>query len=240
LYPYVFYFDPFASQKGNPALLPQFTHNFLFSQTIAKDFVVNLGYSNTSQYIAFVILVEDDRVSEHSIKKNFDSFQNYYATLSAPFAINKSWTINGNVNIFYNRYNTQFLDGVYQFAKLSGTATITQTITLPWGLTGEISTVYNAPNMSGLVETRALGSVNMGLQKKVFDKKGLLRLNVADIFYTNRAQLDVVYTGLDVHFYNRPETRIVRFNFTYNIGKTGETTRKRNGQDEEKKRVGIN
>ncbi|HEY5751248.1 MAG TPA: outer membrane beta-barrel protein [Chryseolinea sp.] len=240
LYPYVFYFDPFASQKGNPTLLPQFTHNFQFSQTIAKDFAINLGYSTSSQYIAFVILLKEDRVSEYSIKKNFDTFQNYYLTVNAPIRINKNWTINSNINLFYNRFNTQFLDDIYKVGQFSGIITLTQTITLPWDLTGEITTVYNAPNVSGLIKTQALGSVNVGLQKKVFDKKGSLRLNVTDIFYTNRATLGVTYPGLDVHFYNYPETSIIRLNFTYNIGKTGQAMRKRNGQDEERKRVGIN
>jgi len=240
LYPYVFYFDPFSAQKGNPALLPQFTHNFQFSQTIAKDFGINLGYSTTSQYIAFVILLNEDKVSEYAIKKNFDAFQNYYLTVSAPVRINKNWMINSNINLFYNQYNTHFLDQVYDVGQFSGTATITQTITLPWNLTGEITTVYNAPNVSGLIKTEALGSLNVGLQKKVFGKKGSVRLNVTDIFYTNRTRNSVVYPGFGIHFNNYPETRIIRLNFTYNIGKTGEAMRKRNGQDEERKRVGVN
>lgn len=240
LYPYVFYFDPFANQKGNPALRPQFTHNFQCSQTIAKDFAINLGYSATSQYIAFLILLNEDRVSEHAIKKNFDAFQNYYLTVSAPVRINGNWTINSNINLFYNRFNTQFLDYVYNVGKFSGIATITQTVTLPWDLRGEITAVYNAPNVSGILNSRALGSVNAGLQKKVFDKKGSFRLNVTDIFYTNRVRSGVVYTGFDMYFHYLAETRFIRFNFTYTIGNTGEAMRKRNGQDEERKRVGVN
>ncbi len=239
LYPYVFYFDPFSSQKGNPTLLPQFTHNFQFSQTIAKDFGINLGFSTTSQYIAFLILLNEDRVSEYAIKENFETFQNYYLTVSAPIEINKNWTVNSNLSLFYNRFNTQFLDEVYDVGIVSGTATITQTITLPWDLTGEITAVYNAPNVSGLIRTEALGSVNAGLQKKVFDKKGSLRLNVTDIFYTNRTRNSVVYPGFAIHFNNYPETRVIRVNFTYNIGKTGDAMRKRNGQDEERKRIGV-
>jgi len=240
LYPYVFYFDPFSASKGNPTLLPQYTHNFQFSQTIAKDFGINLGYSTTSQYIAFVILMNEDQVSEYAMKKNFDTFQNYYITVNAPIRINRNWIINSNFNLFYNHFNPPFLNGVYEVGKFSGVATITQTITLPWDLTGEITMVYNASNVSGLIKTEALGSVNAGLQKKMFGKKGSLRLNVTDIFYTNRARNSVVYPGFDIHFNNYPETRIVRLNFSYTIGKTGDAMRKRNGQDEERKRIGIN
>jgi hypothetical protein len=240
LYPYIFYFDPFSAQKGNPTLLPQFTHNFQFSQTIAKDLSINLGYSTTSQYIAFLILLNEDKVSEYAIKENFKTFQNYYLTVSAPIEISKNWTVNSNLNLFYNQFNTQFLSEVYEVGKLSGIATITQTITLPWDLTGEITTVYNAPNVSGLIRTQGLGSVNAGLQKKIFGKKGSLRLNVTDIFYTNRTRNSVVYPGFAIHFNNYAETRVIRVNFTYNIGKTGDAMRKRNGQDEERKRVGVN
>jgi hypothetical protein len=240
LYPYVYYFDPFSAQKGNPTLLPQFTHNFQFSQTIAKYFGINLGYSTTSQYIAFLILLNEDRVSEYAIKSNFETFQNYCLTVSAPLEIIKNWTVNSNLNLFYNQFNTQVLDEVYDVGKFSGIATITQTITLPCDLTGEITTVYNAPNVSGLIKTEALGSVNAGLQKKVFDKKGSLRLNVTDIFYTNRTRNSVVYPGFDIHFNNYPETRMIRLNFTYNIGKTGNAMRKGNGQEEERKRIGVN
>jgi hypothetical protein len=240
LYPYVFYFDPFSAQKGNPELLPQFTHNFQFSQTIAKDFGINLGYSTTSRYIAFVILLNEDKVSEYAIKKNFNTFQNYYLTVNAPIRINRHWTVNSNLNLFYNHFNTQLLNEVYSVGKFSGIATITQTVTLPWDLTGEITTVYNAPNVSGLIKTEALGSVNAGLQKTVFGKKGSLRLNFTDIFYTSRTRNSVVYPGFAIHFNNYPETRIIRLNFTYNVGKTGDAMRKRNGQDEERKRIGVN
>jgi hypothetical protein len=240
LYPYIFYFDPFSAQKGNPTLLPQYTHNFQFLQTIAKDFGINLGYSTTSQYIAFVILLNEDKVSEYAIKKNFETFQNYYLTVSAPIKINGKWTINGNLNLFHNHFITQLLNDVYKVGKFSGIATITQTLTLPWDITGEITTVYNAPNVSGLIKTEALGSVNAGLQKKIFNKKGALRLNVTDIFYTNRTRNSVVYPGFAIHFNNYPETRVIRINFTYNIGKTRDALHKRSGQDEERKRVGIN
>jgi hypothetical protein len=240
LYPYVFYFDPFAGQKGNPALLPQFTHNFQFSQTIAKDFAINLGYSTTAQYIAFVILLNEDRVSEHATKKNFDMFQNTYLTINAPIRVNKNWTINSNINLFYNRFNTQLLDNIYKADIFGGAATITQTITFPWDLTGEVVMIYNSPTMSGLIRTETLGSVNAGLQKKIFNKKGSLRLSVTDIFNTNQIRYAAVYPGFDMRFNYDAETRIIRLNFTYNIGKSGESVRKRNGQDEERKRVGIN
>jgi hypothetical protein len=67
-----------------------------------------------------------------------------------------------------------------------------------------------------------------------------LSLSVTDIFNTNQIRYAAVYPGFDMRFNYDAETRIIRLNFTYNIGKSGESVRKRNGQDEERKRVGIN
>jgi hypothetical protein len=241
LYPYVFFYDPFDSQFGNPTLLPQFTHNIQVSQTIAKDYVINLGYSSIAQYMAFTILLYEDQVSSYAIKKNFDAFQNYYLTVIAPIRVTMNWTINCNLNLFYNKFNTQFLNGIYTSSRFSGIANISQTITLPWGMTGEIAGVYNAPTVAGLFENQALGSLNAGLQKQMFNKKATLRLNITDIFQTNRVRFGIEYPGLDMNIYVRNETRIVRLNFTYVMGKaTGKTSRRRNTLEDVQKRIGTN
>lgn len=241
LYPYVFFFDPFDSQFGNPTLLPQFTHNIQVSQTIAKDYVINFGYSSIRQYMAFTILLYEDQVSSYAIKKNFDAFQNYYLTVIAPIRVTRNWTINCNLNLFYNNFNTQFLNEIYTSSCFSGIANVSQTITLPWGMTGEIAAVYNAPTVVGLFQNQALGSLNAGLQKQVFNKKATLRLNITDIFQTNRARYRIEYPGLDMNIYVRNETRIVRLNFTYTMGRaTGKASRRRNTLEDERKRIGIN
>ncbi|HEY5824006.1 MAG TPA: outer membrane beta-barrel protein [Cyclobacteriaceae bacterium] len=241
LYPYVFYFDPFDSQFGNPTLLPQFTHNIQVSQTIAKDYVIKLGYSAITQYMAFAILLYDDQVSSYAIKKNFDTFQNYNLTVIAPIRVTRNWMMNCSFNLFYNYFNTQFLNEMYTSSCFSGIANVSQTLTFPWGVTGEITGVYNAPTVVGLFKTQALGSLNAGLQKQMFDKKATLRLSVSDIFQTNRVRNRVEYPGLDMNIYVRNETRVVRLNFTYTIGKaTGKASPRRNTLEDEKKRIGTN
>jgi hypothetical protein len=241
LYPYVFFYDPFDSQFGNPTLLPQFTHNIQVSQTIAKDYVINLGYSAIAQYMAFAILLYNDQVSSYAIKKNFDTFKNYYFTVIAPIRVTNNWTINCNLNLFYNLFNTQFLNDRYTSSRFSGIANVSQTITLPWGMTGEIAGVFNAPTVVGLFQNQALWSLNAGLQKQMFNKKATLRLNIADIFQTNRVRYRIEYPGLDMDIDVRNETRIVRLNFTYTMGKmTGKASRRRNTLEDVQKRIGTN
>lgn len=241
LYPFVYFLDPFSGQQGNPLLLPQLTHNLQISQTIAKDYSLNFGYSNVTQYMAYVIILNEDRVSGYATRKNLDNHHNYYMNVVAPIRISNRWTINANLNIFYNRFDTELFNETYTLERISGLANISQTITLPWGLTGEVTSVYAAPNTVGLFQNKAMGSLNAGLLKHLMDKKLSIRLNVTDIFQTNRLRSNIVYPGFDMNTLNRVETRVLRLNVTYNFGKnTGKSARRRNAQEEEQKRISTN
>jgi hypothetical protein len=121
--------------------------------------------------MAFAILLYDDNVSSYAIKKNFDIFRDYYLTVIAPIRINKNWAMNCSFNLFYNNFSTQFLNDIYTSRRVSGIANISQTIILPWEMTGELNAVYNAPLDAGLFHTRSLGSLSAGLQKQLFIKK---------------------------------------------------------------------
>jgi len=241
LYPYVFYYSPFDSGLGNPTLLPQFTHNIQLSQTIAKDYSIHVGYSSITQYINYAILLKEDQVSVYATKKNFDAFQNYYLNVIAPIRLTKNWTTTCSLNLFYNNFSTQLLSETYRASRVSGMANISQTITLPWGLTGEITGVYKTPAIAGLLQNQAVGSVNAGLQKRLLDKRVTLRINITDLFYTNNMRSSMTYPGFDMGFLVLNETRVVRINFTYNIGNaSGKTSSKRNNLEEEQRRIGVN
>ncbi len=241
LYPFVYFLDPFSGQQGNPLLLPQLTHNLQVSQTIAKDYTLNIGYSNITQYMAYVIVLNEDRVSGYATRKNLDNHHNYYVNAIAPFRISNRWTINANVNVFYNRFDTELFNESYTLDCLSGLVNISQTLSFPWGLTGEVTAVYAAPNAVGLFQNKAMGSLNAGLLKQLLDKKLSIRLNVTDLFQTNRLRSNIAYSGFDMNIVNQVETRVARLNITYNFGKnTGKSTRKKNAQEEEQKRISTN
>lgn len=241
LYPFVYFLDPFSGQRGNPLLLPQLTRSVQLSQTLVKDYTLNLGYSKITQYMAFAIILEEDRVSGYATRLNLNSHQNFYVNGIIPVQISKRWMINANINVFYNRFDAQLFGQAYKIGRLSGMANISQTFTLPFEMTGEITTVYSAPNALGLFQNRGMGSVNIGLQKNFFEKKLSVRLNMTDLFQTNFLRNSIAYPGFEMAMINRVETRIARLNLTYSFGKnTGKTSRRRNAQEEEQRRINTN
>jgi len=83
--------------------------------------------------------------------------------------------------------------------------------------------------------------VNAGIQKKILKKKGSIKLNVEDIFYSWRFESATV--GLkDIHFTstNIQDSRRIAISFNWSIGKETFARKRRandNGADDLKGRV---
>ncbi len=87
-----------------------------------------------------------------------------------------------------------------------------------------------------------MGMVNVGLQKKILNKKGSIRLNVNDIFWTNKFRGQANYKDINFAVKSQWPSRQFRISFTYNFGNQNvKGARQRNtGADDIQKRVGSN
>jgi hypothetical protein len=83
------------------------------------------------------------------------------------------------------------------------------------------------------------GSFNLGIQKTVLNKRGVIRLNAQDVLYTSNPDVFIKYGDLDIVVKPRPDSRVVRLNFSYRFGNMAiKGARVRStGLDAEKSRV---
>jgi hypothetical protein len=79
-----------------------------------------------------------------------------------------------------------------------------------------------------------------GISKSLWEKKGNLKLNVTDIFYTQQTRATSVYNNYQERLRQRFDTRVVTLAFTYRFGnqKVAPTRRRTSGAEEEKRRAG--
>ncbi len=85
--------------------------------------------------------------------------------------------------------------------------------------------------------------LGFGVQKTVMEGKGTVRLNMTDVFWTNRPRARVEYTGSYVenwHAYR--ESRVANLTFTYRFGnsKVQAARRRTTASEEERQRAGGN
>ncbi|MDZ7757515.1 outer membrane beta-barrel protein [Rhodohalobacter sp.] len=119
-------------------------------------------------------------------------------------------------------------------------AHVTNTIDLPREFSFEISGDYQSKSVWGIMEMRPMGSLNVGVQKRIASGRGMLRLSADDILQTNllKGNTNLPSENLDSQFIYDNKERNIRLTFTWNFGnsqiKSVDVT---TGSEEEQSRV---
>ena len=242
LNPFIEFIDRYTSEQGNPDLKPQFSHNVELSHTYKGAFTTTLNYTSTTDMIQEVIEQNEERNETYVKKANIASQKQIGIAVNASNKITKWWSSNVYVNLAYNRYEgivnntavnlestTLMLNGSQQF-----------TFAKTWG--AEISGFYRTSGVEGVIVIKPLGMVSLGLSKQVMKNKGSIRLNVRDVFLTQRFKGESKYGNVDTRFQNYNDSRVINLGFTYRFSKgkiNGAAKRKTGSASDEQNRVGA-
>ena len=240
LNPFIYFLDSLSYRKGNPFLLPQFTHNFELSHSFKGKLITTLNYSNTNNVISQLVKPDGDLL--YLTSDNVARFRNMGIAITAPVPITKWW----NSNVFINVYNNHY-EGVYDNKPLDMSFTsfminMTQTFTIKQGFTAEVSGFYRARGVQQLNVDEPMYVLSFGAQKQVLKGKGTLRFNLRDPFWMQRYEGKTQYDIVDSRIANKWDNRQVTASFTYRFGKTGQQNqparRRNSAAQDEQNRVG--
>ena len=241
LNPFVFYMDPLAVDQGNPYLKPQFTDNYEINYSY-KQASLSVNYSDTRDMITQISQQDDATRIVKVIRQNLGRAQNYSANISIPVKIAKWWNIQNNGSIYFSKFEDGNLEGAsYQASKVAFNIYTSNSITLPKNFSIEVSFWLNSPRVNGVEQTTITQyAVNAGIQKTMMDKKLKFRLNMDDIFLTNRWEGKLVYQNLNMTVANRYTSRRANFSISYGFGNQNvKSARSRNtAGDDLKNRAG--
>lgn len=243
LNPFEFYLDPYTFQRGNPNLKPQYTNSFQLVHVYKNFLNTTLAYSRIKDMIADELPQQIASENKTFVTSdNLDNQDNVSLTVSFPIKIAKWWNVQTNFTGVYNHYNSIYLEEKLEIKQASWNMYASNQFTLPKGFSAEISGWYNSRAFYGLYAAKPMGMLNAGLQKNIMNKKGTIRLNVNDIFWTNRFRGKAVYKDIDFSVRSQWPSRQFRLTFTYNFGNQNvKGARQRNtGSDDLQKRAGGN
>lgn len=243
LNPFAFYMDPYAVDQGNPYLKPQFTDNFEISYSY-KQLSFSLNYSDTRDMITQISQQDEVTRIVNVIRQNLGRAQNYSAGVYFPVKVVKWWNMQNNASVYYNKFQDGNLEGApFLSSKVAYNFNSTQQFTLAKNFSAEISFWYNSPRVSGVEQTTiSQYALNAGIQKSMLNKKLKLRLNMDDIFLTNRWQGKLEYQNVNLNVSNRYTSRRANFSLSYAFGNQNvKSARTRNtATDDMKGRAGSN
>jgi outer membrane receptor protein involved in Fe transport len=217
--PFVYMADPNTYYSGNPELKPALTDGLSLDLKIRRS-VVSLGFSNSRNQIANfqpeVGLLTNKQVVR---SQNLEYEKLYSINLSIPWIFSNSWDVQFNAGGFNRTIKTTHLEENAEKNYRSLSLTMANTIALPKDFSLEVVGSYDSKLVWGLLEFKPLGSLNIGLQKKLKGNKGVLKLVAEDILRTNiwrmyshpTQQIDT-YLLLDFH------NQSIRLSFSRSFG----------------------
>ena len=240
LNPFLEVVNELAFEKGNPFLRPQYSHNVQLTHTWNYMINTSLGYTRTNDLITRI----NDVQGEDAAFITYDNVaeqDNISLSISAPVYLKKWWNMYTNVSAFYLDNQSDFGNGrVVDVQVTSGNLYMQHTFTLPWELSLELSGWYNTPSVwGGTFETDHMGAANIGLQKKILDGAGNIRVGYDDFLHTAGWRAVSVFGPLTARGSGRWDSRVLKFNFSYSFGNRNVKSRRRKaGNSDEQGRAG--
>lgn len=244
LNPFKFYIDPTTYKEGNPYLKPQIIESFELSHIYKQKIISKLGFSRTNKSIAEVIApsAEENKITIQT-NVNLTHVDELYATFSLPIDVVKWWQINNELYGFYAMYTGNVANTQLQAkGNVNLNVNMINTFYIKPNTSAELAFNYRTKEIYAYDIIQPIWFFNIGCQQKLYNNKLIMKLNFADLFYSNKVTADVAFTDYKEQFIVSRDSRVVTFSLTYKFGKTtvSSAKRKKGGADDIKQRAGGN
>ena len=241
LNPFMFYLDKYTYGEGNPFLRPSYANVLEMSHTFQQWLTTTVNYSHTKDLFSEIF---EPRGYATVIKQgNLASADNASISVSAQKPLTKIWTLIVYSEANYSQYKGLTFGNSEKRTGNTYLVNINNQFKFNKGWSAELSGFYRTKGIEGQVSINPLSQVNAGVQKEILKKKGILKLNIRDAFFSmvQNGKLDILNTDASFHQYG--DSRVVSLNFTYRFGKSikGVQKRKTGGAGDEQNRIkGVN
>jgi hypothetical protein len=162
------------------------------------------------------------------------SLNNFYS-----FSLASWWEVQSNVSAQYQVAQTSHLQHNVTLSLYGLNVSLVNVLKLPKDFSIEISGMYQSKSLAGITQLLPAGTLNAGIQKNLHEK-GIIRLAMDDILYTNneRRRSYSLENNLDLYFNYNWHNQFIRLSYTRNLGNSKLRSIKwKSGSEEERKRI---
>ena len=225
LNPFVVILDKYSAFVGNPFLRPQYSNNYELTYSFKKLISVSMVYSLMTDYQVEHDYQQGDIFFASSINLGTTISKGINANLTLSPA--KWWNFSLYTQLYRNSYEGQLKNSYLTAARTFFYTTTTSQLAFGKGWTGEITAFYQSKSVWGQFASQARKQVNIGLQKKVLNNKGSIKISARDIFRGNFSAGDITNLGnVKATYHNDNANRNVIVGFSYNFGSSAKNQRK--------------
>jgi outer membrane receptor protein involved in Fe transport len=220
LNPTIDFSDPYNVRFGNIELLPSLAHNFdlVVGRTKPKYFLnLGFGYNKVEDIFSQIRTLLDDGKTQITWE-NISHRKEYEISTWNGYTLSRKLRINLSASYTYNKYSAfdktvrKYRDGGSFTTTLNGNYSAKDI----WNFTGNFTTNRFA-NPQGSVNWNL--SMNVGIQKKFFQKKLIVTMNFIDPFRNQQTNSYTYGKNFEVHFYSATQTKNYRISLGYSFTK---------------------
>lgn len=216
LNPFEFNLDKYTFQRGNPNLRPQYTNSIGVTHIYKYKLTTTLNYSHVADVFSTIPKSEGTRAfitNENIAKQDIVS-------LNVSMPVQYKWySLFFNVNSYYSSFKGNGAGYNVDVNVFSFNLYAQQTFKLSKTTTGQLSGFYTAPSIwQGAFKTKALGSIDAGIQQTLLKGKLTAKATFTDVFKTLRFYSTNNTTGQTVRANGQWEAQQFRLNLSYRFG----------------------
>ncbi len=242
LNPFQQFFNDNSYVTGNPDLLPTINHKFNFVYTFKRSLSFDLYFTQSNNEILQLPYVDNENNLLIYTQDNLDKSVEYGIDINYSKEIKPWWYFSTFFSIYYdeNRFfdfqdDTQLFKNSkwVNYYQLSNDFNLSKDKTFK----GDISFRYISQSPTGNNITGQRSTVDIGLQKKLWNKRATLSFYANDIFNKLSFTTTARYLDQNIRSFSNFEYRTFEFRFTYKFGNYKLRTNKKGIYKEERDRL---
>jgi hypothetical protein len=227
LNPFLTILDKYSQFEGNPFLRPQFSSNYSLGYSYKSIFSVAVEYVCISDYQT----ESDIQKGNVFLATSVNLGQSVYYDINTNLSLNpfKWWNFHLYFQLTTNHDTGQIYNAYLNTNQTYYNINNTNQFTFPKGWSAELTYYYLSPTASAQFTHIPREQVNAGIQKKILNNKGSIKLSARDIFRGNFSAGNITnIPNVAATYHNDFANRSVNLGFTYNFGSAKDNPKKRN------------
>jgi outer membrane receptor protein involved in Fe transport len=215
LSPSVTYIDNYTIASGNPYLQPEYDNSYEISYSFKNKYVFTVNYTHAGDVITRETHPSADNMKIMILQPmNAGSMEKWLVSAYLPINIAKWWTTQEYIE--YN--NTHLIDpDAYNIQKNIFLISTDMQFTIAKDFTATFHAYWFNHYIFANAVLNSFWQTDMGLQKKFFKQRLILKATMNDIFNTVKMNGTFYYNNFNLNFIDRTQTQKVTLGVTYNF-----------------------
>ncbi len=221
LNPYVIYVDSLISLRGNPELIPEYSHQLsTYYHLYGYQFQVDINFTKNKINQVFRSLDDANPEAISFVKENLNHTLLYSASLGKSYSIGSHRTYI-MVGTFYDDHEIEDGSETLNNKKAGFYIQWNQSMELPLGLHLDTYLNYTSSRVDGVYTDNPISYLNISLSKKVLSDRVKLILWANDTFDNYKWTGDTAFNNMYATYLSEGDFHYIRFSAQYNFGKLG-------------------